>query len=166
VLESFLYRAPQTTSIQWLRNERPIVGAVGPTYSATEVGDYACRATAANAAGSSAKESDPVNIRASFALGRPAINRKKGTAKLPVAASGTGFVALSGKSVRARRLNLAAAGPIPFTGSLPVKARGGARRRLRANGRAKVKAMVTYIPTGGVPLRATKRITLRLAAAG
>ena len=52
LLESFLYRAPQRISLQWLRNERPIPGATTSSLVATEVGDYICRATASNAAGS------------------------------------------------------------------------------------------------------------------
>src|SRR5262249_5376793 len=92
--EAFVYRAPQSVTYQWLRNERPIPGATASSYAATEVGDYACRVTAANGAGETAQETSPLNIQATFAVGTPALNRKKGTARLPVATSGSGVVAL------------------------------------------------------------------------
>ena len=104
LLESFLYRAPQKISVQWLRNERPIPGATTSTLVATEVGDYLCRETASNAAGSSAQGSASVNISASLKLGKAVLSTEKGIAKIPVATSGTGVVALSGKGVKPSRL--------------------------------------------------------------
>jgi len=163
VLESFLYRTPQTISYQWLRNERPIPGATASSFAATEVGDYACRVTATNAAGPTATETAAINIQANFALGQPILNRKKGTASLPVGVSGAGTLTLSGKGVKRRRLTIEERGNV-LVGTLAVKPKGKTKARLKTNGKSKVKLRVSYTPTGGVPLVRTRSITLRRAA--
>jgi DNA-binding beta-propeller fold protein YncE len=157
--EASLYRAPQSFSYQWLRNERPIPGATASSYSATEVGDYACRVTATNGAGPTAQDSAALNIQANFALGTPTINRKRGTAKLPVATSGSGVVAFLGRAVKSRTLESASA---PLAGTILVKAKGKSLKGLKKRGRLKAKARIEFTPTNGSPLLATKSITLRL----
>jgi hypothetical protein len=57
VLRSFLYRAPQRTAYQWTRNGADIYGATDIYYTAFAPGDYRCRVTASNAAGSTAQTS-------------------------------------------------------------------------------------------------------------
>jgi DNA-binding beta-propeller fold protein YncE len=52
VLGGHLYRAPRTFSYQWTLDGSEIAGATGATHVATSPGSYACRVTAANAAGS------------------------------------------------------------------------------------------------------------------
>ena len=42
LLESFLYRAPQSFSYQWFRNGKPIAGATRQTIVANKVGTYSC----------------------------------------------------------------------------------------------------------------------------
>ena len=163
LLESFLYRAPQRISYQWLRNERPIAGATTSSLVASEVGDYVCRATASNGAGSSAKESDPVNVTASFKLGRAVIDAKKGIAKLPVATSGSGVVALSGKGVKPRKLKSKAGSTSQLSGVLVLKPRGRTKARLESDGRARVTLKIAFTPTGGTPLSRTKSFSLHLA---
>ena len=79
-------------SYQWLRNERPIPGATASSYVATEVGDYACRVTAANGAGPTRDGERPDQHHRQPSLGKAALDTKKGTAKLPVATSGSGVV--------------------------------------------------------------------------
>jgi DNA-binding beta-propeller fold protein YncE len=159
--EAFVYRAPRSFAYQWLRNERPIGGATASSYAATEVGDYACRVTATNGAGPTATESAPVNIHASFALGKPVLNRKKGTAKLAVAASGSGVVALVGRALKSKSLASGPGSAAPLSGVILVKAKGKALKELRKSGRAKVRATLEFTPTNGSPLLATKSITLR-----
>jgi DNA-binding beta-propeller fold protein YncE len=158
--EASLYRAPHSFSYQWLRNERPIAGATSSSYAATEVGDYSCRVTATNGAGPTAQESAPINIQASFALGKPSLNKKKGTAMLPVATSGSGVILLGGKALKSKSLSN---GTAPLAGSIVVKAKGKALKKLKAKGRAKVKARLEFTPTNGSALQATRSITLRLA---
>jgi hypothetical protein len=59
VLPSFLYRAPQSVAYQWTRDGADIAGATDTSYTAYAPGDYRCRATATNAAGSTSQTSDP-----------------------------------------------------------------------------------------------------------
>ncbi|HEY1355240.1 MAG TPA: hypothetical protein VGF09_02910, partial [Solirubrobacterales bacterium] len=160
--EGYVYRAPQTVSYQWLRNERPIPGATASSYAATEVGDYACRVTATNGAGPTALDTSALNIQASFRLGGPTINKKKGTAKLPLATSGAGVVALSGKGLKSQKLKSKAGSTAPLSGSILVKAKGKALKQLKSKGKAKVKAKLAFTPTNGSALQASKSIALRL----
>jgi DNA-binding beta-propeller fold protein YncE len=156
--EASLYRAPQSFSYQWLRNGLPIDGATASSYAATEVGDYSCRVTATNGAGGTPQDSGSISIQASFALGKPTIDRKKGIAKLPVASSGSGVVDLGGRFLKPRTLG----SPGPLSGTIVVKAKGKALKRLRAKGKAKVMTQLAFTPTNGSPLLATRAITLRL----
>ena len=164
VLESFLYRAPQSFAYQWLRNDRPIAGATASAYEATEVGDYACRETATNGAGSAAQESAPINISARFKLGRAKVDVKNGTARIPIGYSGAGVVALSGKNVKPRRSRLSEGPGKVLVGALVVKPKGRATAKLRAKGKSRVTARITYTPTDGQPLVRTRSVRLRLAA--
>src|SRR5262249_4636743 len=96
LIESFLYRAPQSTATQWLKDGQPVAGATAMTLSAGAVGDYACRSTATNQAGSTSQTSAPVGV---FKLGKLKRNAKKGTATLAVELPGAGTVTLSGMKV-------------------------------------------------------------------
>jgi hypothetical protein len=58
VLASFFYRAPQSFAYQWIRDDAEISGATDATYTPTVAGDYRCRVTATNAAGSTSQTSD------------------------------------------------------------------------------------------------------------
>jgi hypothetical protein len=156
--EASLYRAPKTVSYQWLRNATPIPGATASSYAATEVGDYSCRVTATNGAGATALDTASLSIQASFALGKPTIDRKKGIAKLPIASSGSGVVDLGGRFLKPRTLG----SPGPLSGTVVVKAKGRALKRLKAKGKAKVVTQLSFTPTNGSPQLATRAITLRL----
>jgi DNA-binding beta-propeller fold protein YncE len=60
LLGSFLYRAPQSITYQWMRNGTDLTGYPDPTkpyYTPTSVGNYSCRVTATNRAGSAAQTS-------------------------------------------------------------------------------------------------------------
>ncbi len=137
LLESFLYRAPQRISFQWLRNERPIPGATTSSLVATEVGDYTCRATASNAAGSTAQDSASVNISASLKLGKAVLNAEKGIAKIPVATSGTGVVALSGKGVKPTQAEVEAGQHRAAAGDPRPQAAGQGQEEARIRRRGK-----------------------------
>jgi hypothetical protein len=58
LLGSFLYRAPQTIAYQWQRDGVDVAGAHSATLDAPSNGTYACRVTAANAAGSAVQTSN------------------------------------------------------------------------------------------------------------
>ena len=57
VFRSFLYQAPQTFSFAWLMNGSPISGANNSSLTATSSGNYQCRVTAKNFAGSTTQTS-------------------------------------------------------------------------------------------------------------
>jgi hypothetical protein len=60
LLGSFLYRAPQSFTYQWMRNGTDLTGAPDPTkpyYTPTVAGSYSCRVTATNRAGSATQTS-------------------------------------------------------------------------------------------------------------
>jgi hypothetical protein len=57
LLESFLYRAPQSVAYQWTRDGAEVAGATDTSYTAYVAGDYRCRVTATNAAGSTSQTS-------------------------------------------------------------------------------------------------------------
>lgn len=160
--EAYIYRAPRSFAYRWLRNERPIPGATSSTYAATEVGDYACRVTATNGAGPTAETTSPTNIQASFRADRPLIDAKRGVAKLPVATSGSGVLALRGKGLKSQALKSKAGNPTALSGYLLVRAKGKALKRLKAKGKVKAAASLEFTPTNGSTLRATKSIALRL----
>lgn len=97
-------------------------------------------------------------------LGKPVLNKKKGTAKLPVAVPGSGTLTIadvkkSKKRIKAKTLTATAAGTL----KLPVKPTKSARKTLVNKGKLKLKVAVTFTPTGGLAATVTKKLTLRLA---
>jgi len=85
-------------------------------------------------------------------VGKPKLNKKKGTAKLPVTVPGPGGLTLSGKGVGTQRLARASASravTAAGTVSLAVKPKGKTKKKLNKTGKAKVKVTVTFTPTGG-----------------
>ena len=62
VLASFYYRAPRSFAYQWTRNGADIAGATEASYTAPVKGDYRCRVTATNDAGSTSQTSDPHTV--------------------------------------------------------------------------------------------------------
>jgi hypothetical protein len=80
-------------------------------------------------------------------FGKVQRNKKKGTAMLPVNVPGRGTLALSGKGVKAIPARASVATTIEGTVTLPIRAKGKARKRLVATGKAKLKVGVTFTPT-------------------
>jgi hypothetical protein len=83
-----------------------------------------------------------------FKLGKLKRNKKKGTAKqvviLPVPDAGS--VTMNGKGLQTKTRKVTGAAKV----KLPVVAKGKKRKDLNSSGRAKLKAKVTYSPTGNV----------------
>lgn len=148
-IESFLYRAPQSISYQWLRDRQPIPGATGTALTAGKVGSYTCQITALNFAGDNI-EGNPNGfaIRASLKLKRVAYNRRKGTATLRVAVTGSGRLDLFGKGVA----NVSKK-HVSGTVKIIARASGKSRIKLRASGKAKVKPTISYTPEGGKAIK-------------
>jgi hypothetical protein len=92
-----------------------------------------------------------------FTLGKPKVNKRKGTAKEPVTVPGQGELTLAGKAVKTTSLAATAAGTV----NLQVKPKGKKKRKLNSAGSAKVTITVTYTPTGGLPNSVSKKLVLR-----
>src|SRR5918995_405774 len=142
---------------------------------ATGVGESACQLTfTPSAAGSqtisSAYSGDTshapseggtalaVKATNSFTLAKPKLHKRKGTATLIATVPGPGSLVLEGKRIKGQAKTANGAGEV----KLPVKPRRKTRRKLRKSGKARVKANVTYTPTGGDPNTKSKRLKLRL----
>ena len=94
-----------------------------------------------------------------FSFGKLKRNLKKGTAKLTVKVPGGGELELAKtKKVKADDEPAEAGGKE----KLLVKPRGKAKNKLNQTGKAKVKAKVTYTPTGGEPNTESKQVKLKL----
>ena len=93
-----------------------------------------------------------------FTFGKLKRNLQKGTAKLTVKVPGGGELELAKtKKVKADDESAEDAGKE----KLLVKPRGKAKKKLNQTGKAKVKAKVTYTPTGGEPNTESKTVTLK-----
>jgi hypothetical protein len=99
----------------------------------------------------------PIIPSNAFSLGKPKLNRKKGTAREPVTVPGPGVLTLAGKAVAPTSLPVGAAGAVNLT----VRAKGKKRRKLNRVGSAKVKFTVTYTPTGGTPNSLSRKLVLK-----
>jgi hypothetical protein len=122
--------------------------------------------TAQNQAGSASQTSTPSGI---FKIGRARLNRRRGTARLPVTVPGPGALTLTGKGVVSQRLPRGArASPAlartisaPGTYKLLVKTKAKRKKKLNNTGRVKVNVSVTYMPTGGTSGSQTKKLKLK-----
>jgi hypothetical protein len=113
-----------------------------------------------------------------FTIGKPKLNKKNGTAKLPVTVPGPGALRLVWMPLRhyraaataARRqppisvkegsATATAAGTVNLS-VLPTKA---GRKLLREDHKLRVKVAISFTPTGGTPSAQTRTLTLRLKA--
>jgi hypothetical protein len=98
-----------------------------------------------------------------FSFGKPVLNKKRGTAKLPVVVPGAGTLTITDvkktkKRIKAKTLTATAAGTL----NLPVKPTKSARKTLAGKGRLKLKVAVTFTPTGGLAATSTRKLTLKL----
>jgi len=93
----------------------------------------------------------------SFALSRPKLNRRTGTATVIATVPGPGALLLTGKGIRKLTKSVSHPGRVQLT----LTAQPNTSRRLRRTGRAKVTVEVTYRPTGGDPNTKSKTLMLR-----
>jgi hypothetical protein len=125
------------------------LGAQGSTVSHAYAapGTYLVTATAVDAAGTPVSASGTIAISPSyeFGVGKRKLNRKKGTAALTVTVSGPGQVSVSGKKVKRKSKHAAAAGSV----TLPIVAKGKARKQLGKKGKAKIRVKIAFAPDGG-----------------
>lgn len=164
LLSSLLYRAPQSFAYGWTEGGQPIAGATGSSITARSVDDYRCRVTATNHAGSADQASHSYSV---FKVGRPRLNRNKGTARLRVRVPDAGSLTLSGKGIVKQRPVLVRGSRTlarevgAGTAKLLVRVKGKARKRLIRKGKARVKVKVTYEPRGGTQEDQTKPVKLK-----
>jgi large repetitive protein len=102
--------------------------------------------------------SAPVNT---IKAGKPKLNKKNGTARLPVTVGDAGTLTLRGKGVKSASASKAVAVSGPGKKVLKVKPKGKTKQQLNSTGSAKVKVKVTFTPTGGTPKTAKKKIKLK-----
>ncbi|HKF82980.1 MAG TPA: hypothetical protein VKB23_08480 [Solirubrobacterales bacterium] len=115
-----------------------------------------------------AASADVVTIQSSapsnlIALGKPSLNKKKGTARLPVSVPGPGTLVIadvknSKRRIKAKTLTAIAAGTL----KLPIKTTKSARKTLAEKGKLKLKVAVAFTPTGGFAASVTRQLTLKL----
>jgi hypothetical protein len=130
-----------------------VAGGTSSTLVAGAVGNYQCHVTAGNQAGLAPAQTSARH--GVFAIGKAKLNRRKGTATLPVTVPPEGVLALSGKGVVAQSRNRAG------TVKLSIKATGKSRKRLNKRGRVKLRLKVAFTPNGGAVGGQEKTIRLR-----
>lgn len=161
---SKLYQAPQTLAFQWSKDGADIPGATSASFTASAVGAYRCTETATNFAGSASQTSG--SSIAVFSIGKPKLNKKKGTATLPVDVPGAGTLTLTGKGIAKQRMGRLS-GPVAKTVTkagkvnLTVRPKGKTKKKLKKKGKAKVKLTIGFTPTGGTAGTQAKSVTLK-----
>jgi hypothetical protein len=99
----------------------------------------------------------PAKPSGAFKLGKPKLNKRRGTATLAVTVPEAGTLALAGKGVVAQ-------GPTPARAAgivrLTIEAKGKTEQKLSRSGTAKVKVKITFIPSGGDPNSESETVRL------
>jgi hypothetical protein len=99
-----------------------------------------------------------------FSFGKLKRNAQRGTAKLAVTVPGSGTLSLAGKGVVTQEVSVASgkhrAVASARTVKLLVKPKGKAKGKLSRRGKAKVKPVVTFTPTGGPAVAQPKKVKL------
>jgi hypothetical protein len=154
IVSASLYRAPTGYAYQWNRSGEAVVGATSATVAADAVGEYRCTVTASNPAGSASQTS---TVAAVFKLGKARLNKKKGTAKLPVSLPGSGQLKVSGKGYKAAAKSVKSAKTLKLT----IRAKGGSLKKLKATGKTKLKLTFAFSTSDGSVATQNKSIVLR-----
>jgi hypothetical protein len=150
------------------RSQGECVGAAGaPDIGAYEFSPVQPCPGAVPGAGAGSEPPPPSNA---VRFGKPRLNRKKGTALLPVGIPDAGSLRLSGAVIfeKPKKGRHGAKRPITsktvasaMTIELLVKAKGRAARTLAKKGAAKVKVAVTFTPRGGSAATSTDLLKLK-----
>jgi hypothetical protein len=154
IVPASLYRAPTGYAYEWSRNGFRVPGATSASITAADVGMYRCSVIASNPAGSALQASAAVAV---FKVGRPKLNKRKGTAKLPVVLPAGGKLTVGGRGVR--RLTRVVAGSERL--KLTVRSRGRPLRKLRKRGKARVALVLSFAPADGASAGQRRPIVLR-----
>ncbi|HEX3241099.1 MAG TPA: YncE family protein [Solirubrobacterales bacterium] len=152
LVEARLYRAPTSVAFAWTKDGATI-GSVAGALRAGQVGNYRCRATGSNVAGSTSATSGAVAI---FATGKAKQNLRKGTVLLTVLLPvEPGRLTLGGKGFKA--VSKQAAGKVMVL----VKPKGAKKAKLAEQGTLKAIVKLTYAPSDGPAATLRKRLTLK-----
>jgi hypothetical protein len=101
---------------------------------------------------------EPSNV---FTLGAAQLNRRKGTAKIPVSLPNPGELVLSGKGLKNAGTAFATTVTEPDDVSIRIKAKGKKKRKLNRKLKVNVRPEFTYTPTGGDPSSESTKVTLK-----
>jgi hypothetical protein len=96
-----------------------------------------------------------IGVDNAFTIGRPILNKRKGTARLPVTLPGAGTLIATGSGVST--VNISSAETV----KLLVKARGRKLRTLGLAGKVPLRLALTFVPRGGGPSTQTTTVRLR-----
>lgn len=106
-------------------------------------------------------------------VGKAKLNKKNGTAKLPVTVPGAGiltavdarFASASSAAASAKKKRLVKSATVTATAAgtvnVPLKPTKAARKILAEKGKVKVRVSLTFTPTGGLPATTTVKVTLK-----
>ena len=129
-----------------------------PTIAANKVGAYSCDGHRNQLRRLRIRSSARLDfsVNATVAFKKVTFNRKKGTATLRVAVTGTGRLDVYGKGVANAQRKHATG-----TAKIIVRTSGKARIKLKNTGKAKVKATISYTPEGGKAIKRRKTVVLK-----
>jgi hypothetical protein len=91
-----------------------------------------------------------------ISFGKLKLNKRTGTATLPVGVPDAGTLTLAGKGVK----KVVRSSKGATTLSLPIKASGPAKKALAKNGKTKLKLTLKFAPSGGTAGQTTKAVKL------
>ncbi|CAN5636782.1 hypothetical protein BH10ACT11_BH10ACT11_13310 [soil metagenome] len=164
---------PGTYSLNLLKDGAAVAGQSVPingdalthTFKASSTGRYSfevLRQTGAVGMGNPPRYEDyssPIWFTkgTNLKLSKAKVDKKKGTAKVSAKVAGKGKLKLSGSNIKGATVSTAGAS----TKNLNIKPTGKAAKDLKKKGKAKVKAKVTFTPTGGEKVSATQKVTLK-----
>ncbi|HVQ59018.1 MAG TPA: hypothetical protein VMS60_08945 [Solirubrobacterales bacterium] len=105
-------------------------------------------------------------------VGKAVLNKKNGTAKLPVTLPGAGvlsavdanFVTVAGISAKKKKRMVKSAtvtATAPGILNVPLKPTGPGRKVLNEKGKLKIRVALTFTPTGGTAATQTVKVTLK-----
>jgi hypothetical protein len=134
-----------------------VVSNAASSPDAASLSGTAIRSSTAAGGGGAAGGTAGVGISNAFTIGRPILNRRKGTARLPVTLPGPGTLNVTGSG--AVTLPVAGAGTV----KVPVRARGRKARMLNRLGEVALKLTLSFAPRGGLLNSQTVRLRLRKA---
>jgi DNA-binding beta-propeller fold protein YncE len=172
ILGAFLYRAPQSLAYQWLLGAVAVPGARSSTFTPATPGQYSCRVTGTNVAGSTSQTSAARSVLAPafgsqtlVALGVPVTRIRPRTAVKVVVLNSNAFAVtgrLTASSSRAtlpaKELSVAASSRATVLIALPRRL----RRLLTRKHRLKLLLSAAVKDPAGDIRTVTKTVTLRL----